>query len=322
MDPVNFKYTLLDRPELLEAVVSYYAQRYGVSIKPKQVCSVNGSQDGIGHLGLALCDSGDVVLLPDPGYPVFEAGAYLGGAEIYYYQLLEKNQFLPDMSAIPEEILRRTKYMVTSYPSNPCGAAAPKSMYEALIGYAKRYGFWLINDNAYSDIVFDGREGFSFLSIPGAAEVGVEFFSLSKSFNTTGARISFCVGNQSVVDALKVIRSQYDFGMFAPIQLGAIAALTGPRESVVAQCAAYQRRRDALCGGLRKWGWNVPNSQGTMFVWAPIPPQFDSSMNFWRAMVDQTGVICTPGPAFGPAGEGYVRFAWSGRPRNWPPSPI
>ncbi len=308
-DPENFKYTLLDKPELLEAVVGYYARRYGVTIAADQVCSVNGSQDGIGHLGLALCDPGDVVLLPDPGYPVFEAGAYLGGAEVYYYQLLAKNQFLPDLRAIPEPVLRRVKYMVVSYPSNPCGAAAPRRMYEELIGYAKRYGFWLINDNAYSDIIFDGREGFSFLSIPGAAEVGVEFFSLSKSFNTTGARISFCIGNRTIVNALKVIRSQYDFGMYAPIQLGAIAALTGPRESVTAQCAEYQRRRDALCGGFRKAGWNVPDSQGTMFVWAPIPPQFDSSMAFWRAMVDKTGIICTPGPAFGPAGEGYVRFA-------------
>ena len=308
-DPANFKYSLLDRPDLLQAVVSYYARRYGVSITPDEVCSVNGSQDGIGHLGLALCNPGDVVLLPDPGYPVFEAGAFLGGAEVYYYQLLAKNAFLPDMTAIPEEVLCRVKYMVVSYPSNPCGAAAPRSMYESLIGYARKYGFWLVNDNAYSDIIFDGREGFSFLSIPGAKEVGVEFFSLSKSFNTTGARISFCIGSQTVVNALKVIRSQYDFGMFTPIQLGAIAALTGPQESVAAQRAEYQRRRDALCGGFRAAGWNVPDSQGTMFVWAPIPPQFPSSMAFWNALVDHTGILCTPGPAFGPAGEGYVRFA-------------
>lgn len=309
LDPENFKYTLLDKPDLLEAVAGYYARRYGVQIATEQICSVNGSQDGIGHLGLALCNPGDVVLLPDPGYPVFEAGAYLGGAEIYYYQLLAQNQFLPDLSAIPESILHRVKYMVVSYPSNPCGAAAPKSMYENLIRCAKQYGFWLVNDNAYSDIIFDGREGFSFLSILGAEEVGVEFFSLSKSFNTTGARISFCIGNRTIVQALKVIRSQYDFGMFAPIQLAAIAALTGPLESVATQCAEYQRRRDALCGGFRKVGWNVPDSQGTMFVWAPIPPQFRNTMDFWRTLIDKTGILCTPGTAFGPAGEGYVRFA-------------
>lgn len=308
-DPENYKYALIDRPELLDAVVSYYARRFGVSIAAQEVTSVNGSQDGIGHLGMALCDPGDVVLLPDPGYPVFEAGAYFGGAEVRYYQLVKEHQFLPDLQKIPEEVLRRTRYLLVSYPSNPCGAVAPREMYRELIAYARKYGFYIINDNAYSDIIFDGAEGYSFLSMEGAKEVGVEFFSLSKSFNTTGARISFCVGNQRIVDALKVIRSQYDFGMFLPVQRGAEALLSGPLDGVRAQCAEYQRRRDALCGGLRRNGWAVPDSKGTMFVWAPIPPKFRTSMEFWEALVEKTGVICTPGPAFGPAGEGYVRFA-------------
>ena len=199
--------------------------------------------------------------------------------------------------------------MIVSYPSNPCGAVANKEMYVDLIKYAIKYGFYIINDNAYSDIIFDGREGFSFLSIEGAREVGVEFFSLSKSFNTTGARISFCIGNKDIVNALKVIRSQYDFGMFMPVQKAAIAALQSDRAPVIAQCKEYQKRRDALCGGLRRIGWNVPDSQGTMFVWAPIPEKFKTSMEFWEELVDKTGVICTPGTAFGPMGEGYVRFA-------------
>ena len=307
--PENFKYALIDSEPLLEAVAGYYKKRYGVTVEKEEITSVNGSQDGIGHLGLALCSSGDTVLLPDPGYPVFEAGAYLGGGDVVYYPLLKENAFLPELSAVPEETLYRTKYMLVSYPSNPCGAAAPRETYAELIAYAKKYNFYLINDNAYSDIIFDGLEGFSFLSLPGAKEVGIEFFSLSKSFNTTGARISFAVGNKKIVDALKVIRSQYDFGMFLPIQYGAIAALTGPTDSEKAQCAEYQRRRDALCGGLRRIGWNVPDSRGTMFVWAPIPPNFKSSMEFWNALVEKTGVICTPGNAFGPMGEGYVRFA-------------
>ena len=185
-----------------------------------------------------------------------------------------------------------------------CGAAAPKEMYVKLIEYAKKYNFYIVNDNAYSDIIFDGREGYSFLSIPGAKEVGIEFFSLSKSFDTTGARISFAIGNKKIIDAIKTIRSQYDFGMFLPIQYGAIAALTGETESVKAQCAEYQRRRDALCGGFRKIGWNVPDSEGTMFVWAPIPKNFVSSEEFWEALIDKTGILCTPGNAFGPAGEG------------------
>lgn len=305
----NYKYALIDIPEMLDALVKYYKKRYGVDITPDEAVSVHGSQDGIGHLGLAMCNPDDYVLLPDPGYPVFEAGVKLSGAKIYYYKLLKENRFLPDMKQIPEEILHKVKYMIVSYPSNPCGAAAPKEMYYELIEYAKKYNFFIINDNAYSDIIFDGREGYSFLSIPGAKEVGIEFFSLSKSFDTTGARISFAVGNKHIIDAIKVIRSQYDFGMFLPVQYGAIAALTGETDSVKAQCDEYRRRRDALCGGFRKIGWDVPDSDGTMFVWAPIPPKYETSEQFWETMVEKTGIICTPGSAFGPAGEGYVRFA-------------
>ena len=305
----NYKYSLIDSVEMLEAVKKYYKKRYDVNIETDEITSVNGSQDGIGHLGLALLDAGDKVLLPDPGYPVFEAGAYLAGGEVVYYPLKKENNFLPDLSEISEEILRKVKYMIVSYPSNPCGAVANKEMYVELIKYAKKYGFYIINDNAYSDIIFDNLEGFSFLSVEGAREVGVEFFSLSKSFNTTGARISFCIGNKDIVNGLKVIRSQYDFGMFYPVQKAAIAALESDRSKVLEQCKKYQKRRDALCGGLRRIGWNVPDSKGTMFVWAPIPEKFNSSMEFWEELVDKTGVICTPGTAFGPMGEGYVRFA-------------
>lgn len=307
--PENYKYALTDLPELGDALISYYKRRYGVELFADEFTSVNGSQDGIGHLGLAMCNADDYVLLPDPGYPVFEAGVKLAGAKIFYYKLLRENNFLPDMTTIPEEILYKTKYMLVSYPSNPCGAAAPKEMYVELIKYAKKYNFYIVNDNAYSDIIFDGREGYSFLSIEGAKEVGIEFFSLSKSFDTTGARISFAVGNRHMIEAIKIIRSQYDFGMFLPIQYGAIAALTGETESVKAQCETYKRRRDALCGGFRKIGWDVPDSQGTMFVWAPIPKKYESSESFWKALIDKTGILCTPGTAFGPAGEGYVRFA-------------
>ena len=195
----NFKYALTDLPELGGALTAYYQKRYGVKLEKDEFTSVNGSQDGIGHLGLALCDPEDVVLLPDPGYPVFSAGVKLAGATIYYYKLRAENKFLPNLAEIPEEVLQKTRYILTSYPSNPCGAAAPREMYEELIGYAQKYNFYIVNDNAYSDIIFDGREGYSFLSVPGAKEVGIEFFSLSKSFDTTGARISFAVGNKHIV---------------------------------------------------------------------------------------------------------------------------
>lgn len=308
-NPENWKYALKETDELLNAVCNYYKDRFGVEIAPDQIAAVNGSQEGMGHLGMAICDKGDVVLLPDPGYPVFEVGAYFGKADIEYYPIIKEYGFMPRLDLIDENILKRTKYMVLSYPSNPVGAAAHKEVYEELIGYAKKYNFIIINDNAYSDIIFDGREGFSFLSLDGAEEVGAEFFSLSKSFNVTGARISFLIGNRQIINALKLLRSQYDFGMFLPIQKAAVAALTGPRDAVKAQCAEYQRRRDALCGGLRKLGWNIPDSDGTMFVWAPLPDGFTDSAEFCKELVNKSGVLCTPGSSFGPRGEGYVRFA-------------
>ncbi len=308
-NPENWKYALTETEELLSAVCGYYKSRFNTDITPEMITAVNGSQEGMSHLGMALCDEGDIVLLPDPGYPVFEVGAYLGRADIYFYPLLAENGFMPRLDLIDEAILKKTKYMVLSYPSNPVGAAASKEVYLEIIEYAKKYGFAIINDNAYSDIIFDEREGFSFLSLPGARDVGAEFFSLSKSFNVTGARISFLIGNTAIIDSLKLLRSQYDFGMFLPVQKAAVAALTGPRDTVKAQCAEYQRRRDALCSGLRSIGWQVPDSDGTMFVWAPLPEGYTDSAAFCNELVQKTGVLCTPGSAFGPHGEGYVRFA-------------
>lgn len=309
MDGGNYRYTLHDSPELQQAVVDYYESRYGVEISANELLAVHGTQEGMGHLGMALCDKGDVVLLPNPGYPVFEAGAYFGEAEIVYYPIVRENAFLPKLDEIDEDVLRRTKYIVTSYPSNPTGAIAPKSFYEELIEYAKRYDFFIINDNAYSDIVFSEESGFSFLEIPGAKEVGAEFFSLSKSFNLTGARLSFFIGNEKLVGALDLMRSQLDFGVFYPLQLAAIEALSMPRDYVKAQCEEYQRRRDALCGGLRAIGWDVEDSKGTMFVFAKLPERYPSSAEFCEKLLDETGVVCTPGISFGSLGEGYVRFA-------------
>lgn len=308
-DPENWKYALKETDELLDAVCSYYKRRFNVEITPDMITAVNGSQEGMGHLGLALCNEGDVVLLPDPGYPVFEVGAYFGQADIEYYPLLRENGFMPRLDLIDERILEKARYMVVSYPSNPVGTAAGRETYLELIEYAKKYNIILINDNAYSDIIFDGREGFSFLSFEDAQQVGAEFFSLSKSFNVTGARISFLIGNKQVINAVKLLRSQYDFGMFLPVQKAAVAALTGPTDTVRAQCEEYRKRRDALCSGLRSIGWNVPDSDGTMFVWAPLPEGYTDSAAFCKELVNKSGVLCTPGSSFGPHGDGYVRFA-------------
>lgn len=309
MDDENWKYSLRDLPELLDAVCEYYQKRFQVEISPDMVMSVYGSQEGMGHLGMTLCDEGDTVLLPDPCYPVFAAGSLMAGAVPYYYPLTAEHDFLPYVKDIPEDVARKAKYMIVSLPSNPVGSVAVPGLYEEIVEFGKKYDILIIHDNAYSDIIYDGEYGGSFLATPGAKEIGVEFFSLSKSFNVTGARISFLVGRPDVIAALRKLRSQIDFGMFLPIQKAGIAALKGSLDSVKEQCALYQERRDALCEGLRSIGWDLPNGKGTMFVWARIPGGRMDSMDFCMELMEKAGVIVTPGASFGPHGEGYVRFA-------------
>ena len=271
-DNENWKYSLRDLPEMLEAVCGYYKRRFNVdTITPDEVMSFSGSQDGIGHLGLALCNDGDLVLLPDPCYPVFMTGSKLGGAEPWYYKLTKENHFLPDVTSIPEDVARRAKLMLVSLPANPVGSIGTPELYAEIVNFCRKYDILLVH--------------------------------------VTGARISFLVGRRDVIAACKKLRTQIDFGMFLPIQKVAIAALTGPLDGVQRQCGEYQRRRDALCGGLRGIGWNVPDSHGSMFVWTPVPAGYKTSMEFCLALIDKAGVICTPGSSFGPSGEGYVRFA-------------
>ncbi len=315
-DSKNWRYSLRDSDELLDAVCSYYQSRFYVTITHDQIASCCGSQEGMGHIGLALCDEGDTVLLPTPCYPVFIAGAKMAGANIHYYPMTRETGYLPDVSKIPEDVAQKAKYMIVSLPANPVGSVGTPELYAQIVAFAKKYDILIIHDNAYSDIIFDGVEGGSFFNTPGAMEVGVEFFSLSKSFNVTGARISFLIGRADVVSAFRKLRSQIDFGMFLPVQKAAIAALTGPLDSVKAQKKQYQQRRDALCGGLRQIGWNVPDSKGSMFVWAPLPCGYTDSMAFCMELVEKCGVLCTPGISFGPAGEGYVRFALTQTPEN------
>ncbi len=308
-DQESWKYSLRDLPELTEAVSGYYLRRYGVSVRPDQVMSCYGTQEGVGHLCLALCDEGDTVLLPDPCYPVFKAGVLLSGAEPAWYPLDRAHGFLPCVEEIPEETARKAKMIIVSLPANPVGSVAGPDTYRRIIAWARKYDVLVVHDNAYSDILFEGGPGGSFLAQEGAEEVGVEFFSLSKSFNVTGARISFLLGRKDVVDAVRKLRSQIDFGMFIPIQKAAAAALNGPLDTVREQCARYQARRDALCGGARAIGWNIPDSKGSMFVWAPLPKGYESSMAFCMDLMEKASVLCTPGASFGPHGEGYVRFA-------------
>lgn len=305
----NYKYSLADLAELLEAVQYRYEKRFGVHISTDEVMSVYGSQEAMAHIGMVFCDPGDVILVPNPGYPMFEMSGILAKADVQYYNIEEKNGYLPDLESIPEETLKKTKYMIVSYPLNPVCVCAPDEFYVKLIAFAKKHDIVILHDNAYSDITFTGKPGKSFLSFEGAKDVGVEFYSLSKSYNLTGARISFVVGNRDIISRFRLLRSQIDYGIFYPVQLAAIAALTGPDDFIEEQREQYAARNRALCGGLRSIGWNVPDSQGTMFVWAKIPEGYESSADFCMKLMERTGVIVTPGSAFGGNGEGFVRMA-------------
>lgn len=309
-DPEMWKYALRDLPELKQSVCDYYERRFGVSgITPSMVQSCNGTQEGVGHLGLALLDPGDTILVPDPCYPVFEAGAKIADAKLEYYPLVAEHNYLPYVAGIDPEVADRAKYMIVSLPANPVGSVGTPEVYEEIITFAREHDLLIVHDNAYSDIVFDGEPGGSFLQYPGALEVGVEFFSLSKSFNVTGARIGFLVGREDVVSAFAKLRGQIDFGMFFPIQKAAIACLNGPRDEVEAQRLKYQERRDALCDGLEGLGWERPNAHGSMFVWAKLPGGRTDSMAFCEELMEKAGVVMTPGASFGPSGEGHVRMA-------------
>lgn len=310
MKPANYVYAINDTQQLLEAVAQWYRRRYDVELNPEtEICSLLGSQDGLSHIALSILDPGDVMLVPDPCYPIFADGPRIAGAELYYMPLQKENDYVIQLQDIPEEIARKAKFMLVSYPNNPTAAMAPESFYHEVVAFAKKYDIIVLHDNAYSELVFDGQSCGSFLSIPGAMEVGVEFNSLSKTYGLAGARIGFCVGNKEVVGMLKTLKSNMDYGMFLPIQAAAVEALTGDQAVVAETRAAYEHRRDVLCDGLIEAGWHMEKPAGTMFVWAPIPSSYQDSESFVADLLDKTGVLVTPGSAFGPSGEGYVRMA-------------
>lgn len=309
-DKSNYIYAISDQEKLLEAVASWYENRYGVTLDAKtEICSLLGSQEGLAHIAMSIVDEGDTVLVPDPCYPVFADGPLLAGAELFYMPQKKEHGYVIQLSEIPEDVARRAKFMIVSYPNNPTTAMAPDSFYEELVAFAKRYDVIVLHDNAYSELVFDGRACGSFLRFPGAKDVGVEFNSLSKTYGLAGARIGFCVGNPEVVKYLKLLKSNMDYGMFLPLQQAAITAITGDQACVTETCNAYEKRRDILCDGLKAIGWEMEKPVATMFVWAPVPENFDDSETFVTELMERCGVLVTPGSAFGPSGEGYVRMA-------------
>lgn len=308
--PENYTYAIRDLPALREAMAGWYARRFGVTLDPRtQVVSLLGSQDGLGHIALTLADPGDLVLVPDPCYPAFSSGPLLAGAELHFMPQRREKGYLIDLGEIPEEVARRARLMIVSYPNNPTTALAPDSFYRELIEFAKKYDIAVLHDNAYAELVFDGKTAPSFLAFEGACEVGVEFNSLSKTFGMAGARVGFCLGNSEICARLDNIKSNIDYGIFLPVQLAAVAALTGDQGCVAETRAAYAHRRDVLCAGLRSIGWNIPSCAATMFVWAELPEGYRESEKFVRQLFDKSGVLFTPGSAFGPMGEGYVRMA-------------
>ena len=309
LHPDNYKYAIRDTPALIQAVQAWYLRRYGVTLDDDQIMTVDGSQEGIAHVAFPFVGENGLVLAPDPGYPIFTFGPMITGAEVGLYPLYPEKNWILDFADIPDDVADRASLMVVSYPNNPTTAVADEAFYEGLIAFAKQHHIIILHDNAYSDLLMDGRRGISFLSVPGAMDVGIEFNSLSKTYNLTGMRVSFAVGNREVIRKFHDFRSQIDYGMWLPAQAGAAAALNGPQDIVERNRSGYQQRRDALCGGLRRIGWDVPDSQGTMFVWAKIPEGFSSSAEFVLELMDKTGVICVPGESFGEMGQGYVRFA-------------
>lgn len=308
--PENYIYAISDRKALLKAVSLWYRNRYGVELDPEtEICSLLGSQEGLSHIAMTIADEGDRILVPDPCYPVFADGPSLAGASLYYMPQRKENHYIIDLKEIPEEVAMEAKLMVVSYPNNPTAVMAPDSFYQELIAFAKKYDIIVLHDNAYSELVFDGKTCGSFLRFPGAREVGVEFNSLSKTYGLAGARVGFCVGNREVVGRLKTLKSNMDYGMFLPIQKAAIAAITGDQSCVAETRAAYEKRRDLLCDGFNAIGWQIDKPEATMFVWAKIPDHFNDSLEFVTELFERTGVLVTPGSAFGPSGEGYVRMA-------------
>lgn len=309
-NPCNYTYPLAGKLELHRALANWYKQRFNVDLDPAtEVLTLMGSQDGLAHVAMAYINPGDIALVPDPGYPIYAASILLAEGELYPLPLLEKNGFLPDFSLIPPEVAKRARMMTINYPNNPVAASANAEFFAEVVAFAKTYDIVVCHDVAYAELAFDGYKPMSFLEVPGAKEVGIEFYSLSKTYNMAGCRIGFAVGNAEVLQALGRIKSNIDYGVFAAVQEAGIAALTGDQTCVRQTAAAYQRRRDILVEGLGKLGWQVPKPQASMFIWAPLPGNYRSSMDFCLEFLDKTGVLIVPGVAFGAQGEGYVRIA-------------
>ncbi len=299
-------------PRLRKAICDWYDRRYGVSLDPESEAIVTiGSKEGLAHLALAVVDKGDAVLVPNPSYPIHPFGFVIAGADVRHVPIGPGIDFFAEMEKAIRDSWPKPKMLLLNFPSNPTTQCVALEFFEKVIEIAREHDIWVVHDLAYADIVFDGYKAPSILEVPGAMDIAVEFFSMSKSYNMPGWRLGFMVGNPELVAALTRMKSYLDYGMFTPIQIAGIAALEGPQDCVHEICDMYRLRRDVLCDGLNAAGWEVERPRGTMFVWAPVPKQYQGmgSLEFSKKLLLDARVAVSPGVGFGEYGEDYVRFA-------------
>jgi LL-diaminopimelate aminotransferase len=292
-----------------QAITNWYHRRYGVNLDPdSEALPLLGSKEGLGHLAIAYINPGDVVLVPSPSYPVHFRGPVIAGGDIYSLNLKPENDWLIDLTAIPDAVAEKAKILYFNYPSNPTAATAPREFFEEIVAFARKYEILLVHDLCYAELAFDGYQPTSLLEIPGAKDIGVEFHTMSKTYNMAGWRVGFVVGNSQIIQGLRTLKTNLDYGIFAALQTAAETALQLPDEYLHQVQERYRRRRDFLIQGLAELGWNIPKTKATMYLWIPCPPGIGST-DFALSVLQQTGVVVTPGNAFGVGGEGYVRIS-------------
>jgi len=297
---------------LRKAICNWYASRYGVELDPeREAIATIGSKEGIAHLTLATLDAGDVVLVPNPSYPIHIYGPVISGADIRHVRMLPGVDFFEELEQAIKDSYPKPKMLILNFPSNPTSQCVDLPFFERIVAIAKEYGIYVVHDLAYADIVFDGYKAPSIMQVPGAREIAVEFFTMSKSYNMAGWRVGYMVGNRELVTALARMKSYHDYGTFTPIQVASIIALEGPQDCVETVRKLYQQRRDVMCGGLKAMGWNVEVPKASMYIWAPIPEKYGKmgSLEFSKKLLADAKIAVAPGIGFGHYGDGHVRFA-------------
>ncbi len=309
-DPQNHRYPESEGlPQFRNAIAQWYEKRFGVTLEPdREILPLIGAKEGIGHIALCFIDPGDIALVPDPAYPVYSIGTMFAGGSSYYMPLTEDNDFLPDLDRIPAEIARRAKILWINYPNNPTAAVADHEFFERVVAFARKYDIAVCHDAPYTEVAFDGYRPVSFLEASGAMETGVEFHSLSKSYNMTGWRVGMVVGNAGIIDALRRVKSNLDSGIPQAIQQAAIEALTGPQDCVTEHNTIYKRRRDRVLQTLNQIGLKARPPSASLYIWARVPAGY-TSLEFATSLLEDAGVVVTPGIGYGKYGEGYIRLS-------------